>query len=54
MKNKLISLQEVLVDVQSFCIEFHTIKEANAIYKTLQIEMFKNNTCGQGNNWSEL
>ncbi|CDW77476.1 UNKNOWN [Stylonychia lemnae] len=35
-KTKLISLQEVNLDVQKFCLEFANIKESNTLLKTLQ------------------
>lgn len=43
IKGRLINLQEVFIDVQSFCIQFSTIKEANGIYKMLQSEQAQRN-----------
>jgi len=42
IKSKIINLQDITVDVQAFCIEFSLIKEANTIFKNLQVEQFKN------------
>jgi hypothetical protein len=39
----MINLQDVFIDVQTFCIEFVTIKEANGIYKILQAEQAQRN-----------
>ena len=38
IKSKLISLSDVFLDVQTFCIEFSSIREANGIYKMLQVD----------------
>ena len=43
IKSRLINLQDVFIDVQTFCIEFSHIKEANGIYKMLQSENAQRN-----------
>lgn len=45
IKSKLISLQDVFIDVQTFCIEFSGIREANGIYKMLQVDKVQSNMC---------
>jgi hypothetical protein len=39
----MINLQDVFIDVQTFCIEFAPIKEATGIYKILQAEQAQRN-----------
>ena len=51
IKNKLINLQDVFLDIQSFCIEFSQVKEANAILKTIKSEAAQNSNCNPINNW---
>lgn len=50
IKNKLINLNDVHVDIQSFCIEFSLVKEANAILKTIKSEVVQNSNCNPINN----
>lgn len=43
IKSRLINLQDVFIEVQAFCIEFSSIKEANVIYKLLQSDQAQRN-----------
>ena len=38
IKSRMINLQDVYIDVQAFCIEFPSVKEANGIFKMVQSE----------------
>jgi hypothetical protein len=50
IKSKSISLSEVFLDVQAFCIEFSAIKEANGIYKMMQVDKVQSNMCNTNAN----
>lgn len=41
IKSKLISIQEIQCDLNQFCLDFNGTKEANAIFKILQVEQYK-------------
>lgn len=41
LRNKIVSADDLFVEVQNFCVEFSSNKEANSLYR-----MFKDN--GQG------
>ena len=49
IKSRMINLQDVFIDVQAFCIEFSSIKEANGIYKMLQSEQAQRNLMNNAN-----
>eukprot|EP00347_Sterkiella_histriomuscorum_P008145 403346208 len=44
IKTKLISLQDLSIDVHKFCVEFSQVKHANELLKDLQIDTFKTTT----------
>jgi len=38
IKGKQINVKEMYLDIQSFCLEFNTIKESNGLLKMIQVE----------------
>ncbi|KAL5457229.1 hypothetical protein EMCRGX_G034474 [Ephydatia muelleri] len=54
LRNKIINVQEELVEIQSFCVEFSKVKEASALYKLLKsLESGGSEVSGNGTNISK-